>query len=300
MYLNATASLAHSRNYTGMLYTELENNPAPSWIVLVFQIILSAVRTEIIAFTKGFPQMREWIGPRKVQSLSEYEVQITKKDHELTVGVNRDDIFFDRFNIIANQIRGIAQAVGRHFTKYFVDLCLKGDQTKCYDGQNYYDTAHPNGDGTTWRNYTDQAISPSEWELAKQRAAKIKNADSGNPLLINWTHIFFGPNAETAVDKLFGRGKIDGGDDNIHYNKIPEANRFKILEFGDTAKWFLFDLSKLIKPFLMQIVKGIDFVPFDSPTDWNVFQNKEYVYGIDTMDNAAYLLPEVAYAGFCA
>jgi phage major head subunit gpT-like protein len=300
MYLNPTASLAHSRNYTALFYSELENNPAPSWLALVFYILLSSVRTEVMAFTKGFPQMREWIGPRKVQSLSEYEVTITKKDNELTVGVSRDDVFFDRFQIIGDKIRGIVTAVPRHFVNYFVTLCLGGFTTKCYDGQNYFDANHPNGTGSVFSNTTAAAISAAEWETAKARAAKIKNPDSGAPLLIRWTHIFFGPNAETAVDKLFGRGKIDGGDDNIHFNKIPEANRTLVQEFGDTAKWFLFDLSKTIKPFLMQIVKGLDFVPFDSPNDWTVFQDRQYVYGIDTMDNATYLLPEVAYGSSVA
>jgi phage major head subunit gpT-like protein len=300
MYLNPTASLAHSRNYTALFYSELENNPAPSWIALVFYILLSSVRTEVLAFTKGFPQMREWIGPRKVQSLSEYEISITKKDHELTVGVSRDDIFFDRFQIIGDKIRGIVTAVPRHFVKYFVDLCLGGFNTKSYDGQYFFDTDHPNGPGAVYVNTTNQAISATEWETAKARATKIKNPDSGAPLLIRWTHLFFAPNAWTAQAKLFGRERIDGGDTNIHQNAIPAENRTLVQEFGDSAKWFLFDLSKAIKPFLMQIVKGLDFVPFDKPTDWVVFQDRQYVYGIDTMDNATYLLPEVAYGSSVA
>lgn len=299
MFLNPTQSVAASKNFTGLFYTELENSPAPSWISLVFHILLSAVRTEIMAFTKGFPQMREWLGERRVQSLSEYSITITKKDFELTVGVSRDDILFDKFNIIAQQITGIAQSIGAHFVNYFKDLCLNGFTTTGYDGQYFFDTDHPNGTAapTTYSNKSTAAFSATEWEAAKSKAAKIKNADSDQPLLIRWTHIFFGAGAEAAVQKLFGQQNLASGETNIYNNAIPAENRILVPELGDVSKWFLFDLSKLslYRPFLLQIVKGIDFVPFDSPTDWNVFSKREYVYGVDSMDNATYLLPEVAY-----
>lgn len=300
MFLNGSAALASSVNYTGAFYTELEQNPAPAWIRLVFKVILSTVRTEIIAFTKGFPGMREWLGERRIQDLSEYSLQISKKDWELTVGINRDDIFFDKFGNIADQIRGIAQAVPRHFVKFFTDLLLGGFATLAYDGANFFDTAHPNGAGAVYSNTTNAAISAAAWEAAKTSAAKIKNNDTGNPLAITYDWLFYGPNAETAVLQLFGQALLTGGQGNIYFNAIPPERRILLPQLGDTAKWFLFDLSKIAKPFILQIVKGIDFVAFDSPSDWVVFSKKEYVYGIDTMDNATYYLPELAYGSSVA
>jgi phage major head subunit gpT-like protein len=305
MFLNGVQAIAASKNFTGAFYTELENNPAPPWIALVFRIILSAVRTEIIAFTKGFPQMREWLGDRRIQSLSEYSVTVSKKDFELTVGVSRDDIFFDKFDNIATQIKGIAQAVPRHFVKFFTDMLLNGFSTVCYDGANYFSTTHPNGvDSTgaalTYSNTTANALTAAEYQTGKTAAAKIKNPDSNVPLSIRFNWLFYGPNAEPAVLALFGTQRLAGGADNVFYNQIPESQRILLAELGDTAKWFLFDLTKILKPFILQIVKGVDFVPFDSPNDWIVFSKREYVYGIDTMDNAAYLLPELAYGSSTA
>jgi phage major head subunit gpT-like protein len=302
MFTQGTQSLAASKNFTGVFYTELENNPAPSWIALVFQFIFSSVRTEILAFTKGFPQMTEWLGERRVQSLSEYSVTVSKKDWELTVGVGRDDIFFDKIGIVADQIRGIAQAVPRHFVKFFTDLCLNGFATTCYDGSNFFDTNHPNGATapTTFSNTSANAFSATEWETANTNAAKIKNTDSGNPLVVRWTHIFYAPNAWAAVNKFFKQDRLANGETNIYQNVIAEPNRIQVQEFGNTAKWFLFDLGKLLKPFALMIVKGIDFVLFDKPTDWVVFSKKEYVAGIDTMDNATYVLPELGYGSSTA
>ncbi len=302
MWATPTQSVAAAKNYTGVFYTELENNPAPSWVALVFQLILSSVRTEIIAFSKGFPQMREWLGERRIQSLAEYSVIISKKDWELTVGVARDDVFFDKIGLIADQIKGIAQAVPRHFVKFFVDLCLGGFATLAYDGSNYFDTNHPNGTTapTTVSNTTANAFSQTEYETARKNAAKWKNTDTGNPLTIRYSHMFYGANAEPAVFGFFRPERNANGSTNIYQQAIPEANRFLIQEFGDTAKWFMFDLTKILKPFALLIVKGLDFAAFDQNSDWVVFSKKEYVYGIDTMDNATYLLPELAYGSSTA
>jgi phage major head subunit gpT-like protein len=302
MFTNATQTAAAAKNYTGVFYRELENNPAPSWLALVFYFLLSSFKTEVLAFTKGFPMMREWLGERRIQSLSEYSISITKKDYELTVGLNRDEVFFDKIGIIADQIRGIAAAVPRHFIKFFVDLCTSGNATTCYDGQNFFDAAHPNGSvaPTTFSNVTANAFSATEWENANIAAAKIKNPDNGAPLLVRWTHIFFGPNAWVAVNKLFSQRTLATGEDNIYANAIPESNRIQVQEFGNTAKWYLFDLGKILKPFVLLLVKGLDFAAFDRPQDWVVFSTKDYVYGIDTMDNAGFLLPELAYGSTTA
>ncbi len=302
MYANGTQQDAASKNYTGMFYGELENNPAPGWIQLVFKIVFAIVRQQIFAFTKGVAGLREWIGERRVKSLAEYSVIVKKKDWELTFGIDRDSVMFDAqtLNIISDAITGLAQSVPRHFVQFFSQLCLGGFTTPAYDGANFFDANHPNGGGGVVSNTTNVDISAAAWQAAKQAAGKWVNTDSGNPLLINYTHLFYGNRQEANVLSTFGAPQLAGGATNVYYNAIPPDNRIKVLEFGDTGKWFLFDLSKLFKPFALLIVKGMDFVAFDKATDWVVFSEKEYVYGLDTMDNAGYMLPEVAYGSSVA
>lgn len=301
---NNQTSIAASRNYTGVYYQELENNPAPPWVAKVFKIIMSSVITEIISFIKGTPQMRKWIGERRIQSMSQYTVTVTKEDHELTVGISRDDLMFDKFGNIADQIKSIAQAVPRHFVQFFVDLLLGGFTTLAYDGADFFSASHPNGAGAVYSNTTDQALSITEYELAQTRASKIINTDTGQPLDINFSGpdawLFYAPNAHVAQLNLFGLSRLAGGQENIYYNAIPESNRVRLGLLGNSAKWFLFDLSKILKPFILMIVKGVDFIPFDSPNDWIAFSKKEYVYGIDTMDAAQYFMPELGYGSSVA
>lgn len=305
MLINDDTGRAASKNYTGVFYGELENNPLPSWLKLAFWVIFSSVRTEIIAFSKGFPGFIEWIGPRKVNSFSQYSVTISKKDWEDTVGVQRDDVEMDKLDIVLKQIRGMAQMVPKHFLDLFIALLRGGATTVCYDGANFFDTTHPNGldasgAADVFVNKTANAFSVAEWELAKTRAGKIKNPDSGKSLAINWSHIIYGNKAESAVENVFGRTLINGGDSNIYLNQIKPENRIKLLELGDTAAWYLFDFTKMLQAFVLMIVKGVNFVPFDKPTDWIPFSTKQYVYGGDMQDNATYLLPELVYASTVA
>ena len=53
------------------------------------------------------------------------------------------------------------------------------------------------------------------------------------------------------------------------------------MQDGDGVPWYLFDLSKPIKPMLYQDRKSATFVAKDSPEDDNVFMRREFLYGTD-------------------
>lgn len=61
------------------------------------------------------------------------------------------------------------------------------------------------------------------------------------------------------------------------------------------TKWFLLDLSRPLKPFILQIVKEPEFVALDSPDDEHVFKRREFLYGVDCIDNAGYGLWQLAW-----
>jgi len=292
--------VASSRNYTGVFYNTLEQNPAPPWLSRAFDIINSDVMTEIMAFVTGVPEMRKWVDERVIKQLREYSLSITKEDWELTIGISRDDIQFDKFGNIVKQIASLALAVPRHYKKFFVDLLKSGFTTICYDGADFFSAAHPNGPGEVYSNTTNVALSKAAYEAAKLAASKIKNPDTGVPLEVQFqgsdAFLFYGPNAEVAQLELFGQPLLTGGQGNVYYNAIPEANRIKLPELGNSGAWFLLDLSHpMLYPFALMVVQGLNFRSFDQPSDWIAFSKKEYVYGIDTQDAAMHFLPQLAY-----
>lgn len=57
---------------------------------------------------------------------------------------------------------------------------------------------------------------------------------------------------------------------------------------GSGAAWFLLDVSKALKPIILQTRKDWDFVARDAPTDDNVFDRKEFKYGADARMNVGF------------
>ena len=58
---------------------------------------------------------------------------------------------------------------------------------------------------------------------------------------------------------------------------------------GSGTPWFLLDVSRVIKPILLQVRRDFgQLVSKDKPTDDNVFDRNEYVYGVDARMNVGY------------
>lgn len=65
---------------------------------------------------------------------------------------------------------------------------------------------------------------------------------------------------------------------------------------GGGNAWYLFDTTKVVKPFIFQKREDYKFVALDNPDDQNVFSKKEYVYGVDARCNVGFGLWQLAYA----
>jgi len=64
---------------------------------------------------------------------------------------------------------------------------------------------------------------------------------------------------------------------------------------GAGNPWFLMDLSRPIKPIVLQIRKAPQFVAMDKPDDENVFMRKKFRYGVDDRKNVGFGLWQLAY-----
>jgi phage major head subunit gpT-like protein len=191
---------------------------APSqWPVLAMEAP-SAGRSVDYKWLGDFPMMREWLGERVIKDLSAFHYEITNKDYESTIEVDRNDIQDDQIGIYTPMIQGLAQAAAQHPDLLVFALLAAGFDTTCFDGQYFFDSDHPVGTGTQ-SNY--------------------------------------------------------GG--------------------GSSTAWYLMDLSRPLKPIILQVRKRPEFVSMDRPDDENVFMRKKYRYGVDDRKNVGYGLWQLAY-----
>jgi len=64
---------------------------------------------------------------------------------------------------------------------------------------------------------------------------------------------------------------------------------------GSGAAWFLMCTNMPLKPLIFQRRKDFEFVAKDRPTDDNVFDRKEFIYGADARSNVGYGFWQQAY-----
>jgi len=143
----------------------------------------STSKTEDYGWLGKIPNVREWLGSRVVQNLSESSYVIKNKPFELTIGVDRDDIEDDNLGIYAPMFQMLGESVAAWPDQMIWPLLLAGFATSCYDGQFFFDIDHPvldangvpqsvantdGGSGTPWFLLDcSKVLKPFIWQLRK-------------------------------------------------------------------------------------------------------------------------------------
>jgi phage major head subunit gpT-like protein len=122
----------------------------PIWKLLA-TIITSSTKSNTYGWLGAFPQLREWIGDRAIKDIAEFAYQIVNKKYESTLGVDRTDIEDDNLGQYRVLAREMADEFERFMNRNVAALITGGFTNICYDGQKFFDAAHPvypNADGT--------------------------------------------------------------------------------------------------------------------------------------------------------
>lgn len=93
------------------------------------------------------PGLREWIGDRVVNELAKHSYSVTNREFEATVGVKRTDIEDDNIGVYAPLFEELGAQAELHPDETVYSLLKDGFTKPCYDGQNFFDTDHPVGEG---------------------------------------------------------------------------------------------------------------------------------------------------------
>ena len=151
---------------------------APSDYRSISMIAPSGTFEETYAWLGQFPRMREWIGPRVVQKLLLHGYTIRNRDFEDTKEVDRNVIADDRYGVYGPIFQEMGRSAAELPDELIFGLLTSGFSTSCYDGQNFFDTDHPVGDGVnvpqTFVANTDPAPGngPGWYLLDTSRAIK--------------------------------------------------------------------------------------------------------------------------------
>ncbi len=121
------------------------------------------------------PGLREWVGDRVVHGVSEQSFRVRNRAFEETIGINRYDIEDDKYGLLTPIAQQLGENAGRFPDLLVAQQMQLGHTTPTYDGQNFFDVAHPNptpaGGAGTIANYQDGA-SPVWYLIDDTRVLK--------------------------------------------------------------------------------------------------------------------------------
>ncbi|WDE07287.1 Mu-like prophage major head subunit gpT family protein [Thalassomonas viridans] len=114
-----------------------------------------------------FPDLREWLGDRHIKRLSAKGYSIVNKKFEATIGIAKDKLEDDQYQIFSKRFEMMGHAVATHPDKLVYGLLPEGFNSPGFDGQNFFDTDHPVGDEETGIQSVSnmQAGSGAPWFL---------------------------------------------------------------------------------------------------------------------------------------
>jgi phage major head subunit gpT-like protein len=120
---------------------------ATSYRDAVAMTVPSTHREENYGWMGSFPNFREWLGSRVVQNLSLQSYAIKNKSFESTIAVPSEDIEDDSYGIFGPMFSEMGRTARLHPDQLIFTMIRNAFTIGCYDGQNFFDTDHPVGDG---------------------------------------------------------------------------------------------------------------------------------------------------------
>ncbi len=176
--------------------TEYQNafDAVPKMKDRVAKTIKSTTATNTYGWLKGLTGMREWLGPRLIDNLTEASYTLANKHFEKTISVNRNAIEDDNLGMYSDGFTMMGDGAARLPEELVWGLMKQGFVTNCWDGQYFFDVDHPvqladgtmgvyantdGGAGTPWFLLcTNRPLKPIIYQERKAPVFTAKDRDT--------------------------------------------------------------------------------------------------------------------------
>ena len=119
----------------------------PRWNKVAMYVSSGPVLTLDYTWLRQLKKMRQWIGERTIDALSEDGYKIKNLPFENTIAVPRENVETDQYHVFNPLIADLGQTAAENPDDNVYGLLRNGFTTECYDGQYFFDTDHSVRDG---------------------------------------------------------------------------------------------------------------------------------------------------------
>lgn len=276
--------------------------PLANWQQIAMKVPSTSGQTDY-AWLSNFPRMRKWIGEKTIKSLAAFKYSIVNDDFEATVEVDRNDIEDDQLGIYMPQAQAAGDSAATLPDEIIADVVNGAFTTKCYDGQNFFDTDHPctdeNGLTISVSNLGSKKLSIASYQDVMDTVGAAEAAmmefkdDEGRPLNITPDVLMVPPALKGVATTLVTADRLEDGKPN------PYKGAFTVrvdTRLRSRTAWFLLDTTKAVKPFIYQERKAPVFVQQTDPSADDVFNRKKFKFGAEARAAGGYGFWQLAWA----
>ncbi len=283
----------------------------PTWYERVCSIVPSGSKSNTYGWIMNNFAMREWVGPRVVQNMQEHEWQVFNKLWEMTADLKRTDVEDDNLGVFASMtMPNLALSTKKHPDIRAAAVLQAGVSTLCFDGQEFFDTAHPtfiNPPATgaaTYSNRYDTKPLDADGVNSVRSAMAGFIGENGYPLGVMPNLLIVPPQLERAAltvahSTTYAAPVVAGSGitPTAAMATIDNVMKgwFDVLVVPELANeptvWYMADTTKPIKPLLFQPRIAPEIIARFNPQDPAVFNLDRYTWGVRARYEASYTLP---------
>ncbi len=266
---------------------------APPWHDRVATTVPSSVRTNTYGWMQRLPSMRQWVGPRTLQNLSNHDYELTNLPYELTVSVDRSDWEDDILGIYGPTFQEMGRAA-RKLPDIQMVTCLQAGVAAglCFDGLSFFNNAHValGAGGAIDNNFAATALTAANYEAVRAAMMGYQGED-GEPLGVMPNLLVVPPQLEGVGRRILNAEIVASAAGTATETNVW-ANSASLLVVPELANqgttWYMMDVSRPIKPLIWQNRRSPQLVSMASPDDPNVFNTNQLIWGVDARGAAGY------------
>jgi phage major head subunit gpT-like protein len=287
-----------SRAVIGRFYRRLEEYAQAAWWTKLAMHFASNQESETYRWLGMVPQVRQWVGGRRVRPLRNQGVTIVNKTWEATIRVDADEQRRDKTGQIMVRINELARRVATHPNKLLTTLLSGAEAAACYDGQYFFDTDHSEGDSGTQSNSISAAATtpttPTDREMYEAIVKGIAQImavtdDQGEPMneaARQFLVMVPMPFLSSTLVALSGK-VVDATT-----NPLASGEPFNVTWVANprlawTTKFALFRTDGSTRPFIFQEELPVQVQVLAEGSELEVNEN-QHQYGVKAIHEAGY------------